>query len=386
MDEKKKKDEINLNEKWNNYIKNKFKPLDWIGEEIESFKSGCFFWTAQIFTWIFLVTFVTLLLLGYESFKLFLILFIFSYIPYIIMEFRSSTAKILWNIISKEDVKEMIRKYFATPPKILINCQSFHTETGYISRVNSTTGYTKTESYEYPVVTNSKILDFPYYSARDVSGLFYLIDKASAGNKSYVKLELIEDINFADEISYMDYIYEKNIFIEMNKNLDKELNTKESRIIPFMINNTIIKIDNSFSLMIPLFVFLTLLTLAELYKPCIKSFYYEQQFKIRKLISTRYDLNQPEFNTKYQKINPRVIVDAQTFDFRPEDYNYLNNDCQVNQPIKEELEMAEIFKDKIPEYQILNNGVIFDNTIKGNNNINSGNNRGGIDLPLIQTG
>ena len=62
MDEKKKKDEINLNEKWNNYIQNKFKPLDSLGEEIDSFKSNCFFWTTQIFTWIFLVTFVTLLL------------------------------------------------------------------------------------------------------------------------------------------------------------------------------------------------------------------------------------------------------------------------------------------------------------------------------------
>lgn len=52
-----------------------------------------------------------------------------------------------------------------------------------------------------------------YYSERDVSGLFYInCGDAYLKNKSHIKLLLIEEINFSDEIFFIDYEKEKERF------------------------------------------------------------------------------------------------------------------------------------------------------------------------------
>ena len=81
-------------------------------------------------------------------------------------------------------------------------------------------------------------------------------------------------------------------------------------------------------------------------------------------ISSRYDLNQPEFNKKYQNLNPIINLITQKYEFEPQVYNNLNSDYEVNLPSKEELDKAEEFKDKIPDYKVTNAGIIFDNDLK----------------------
>ena len=61
----------------------------------------------------------------------------------------------------------------------------------------------------------------PYYSSRDISGLFILnCQKEVVQNKAYIQLELLEEINFADNISYMDYENVKNDFYMRNRPRD----------------------------------------------------------------------------------------------------------------------------------------------------------------------
>ncbi len=67
---------------------------------------------------------------------------------------------------------------------------------------------------------------------RDVSGIFmFNIGKENIKGKSYIKLILNEEINFADEISYQDYMIQKINFWKVNEKRDVEFAFKESRII-----------------------------------------------------------------------------------------------------------------------------------------------------------
>ena len=214
----------------------------------------------------------------------------------------------------------------------------------------------------------------------------------------------------------MDYENEKNIFIERNKNKDSEFDFYELKTIPGMQNLNLIKIGESESCIANCccFALFTFLTLAEIYKLYFNSICVYQKFKIRKLISTRYNITEQEFEEKYEKLNPQMNLIQQTYFFEPNEYNYLNNDFQVNLPTEEELQNSEQFKDKVPEYEISTGygnyqpGVIIDkpgydnsinpapialaqnlddyNTLEPNlidEDDNDINNEKGVDLPTI---
>ena len=352
-------------------------------------------WIFQTLVWIFFIGSILLIIFGGTVFIGTLCFYIVFYITYMCIEFNSSTAKFLRNKNSDEDIKQKILKYISTSPKITLYCESYHNE----SHTYTTTdmdGNSTTHFETVKVVTHSETLDFPYYSVRDISGTFYLnCDEASARKKRYIKLELEEEINFADAISYNDYFIEKNAMCDRNRHLDNQFGYSEKRIIPGLIHHNLIKLGDSDNCTVNycFFVLSTILTFAEFYKIYFNSLCVQQKYKIRKIVSTRYDLNQPEFEKKYQDLTPRIDLISQAFDFQSKDYNYLNNEFQVNIPTKEELEKAQQFQDKIPEYKISNNGVIVEAKIPNNddenyNEENHDNNEinNGIDIPLIQIG
>ena len=86
----------------------------------------------------------------------------------------------------------------------------------------------------------------PYYSARDVSGLFYLnCDEAYIKKKMYITLELKEEINFADNISYMDYEYYKEQFWKKNRFRDVYMDFNETRKVPGLMHHNLIKLNQN---------------------------------------------------------------------------------------------------------------------------------------------
>ena len=210
----------------------------------------------------------------------------------------------------------------------------------------------------------------PYYSARDVSGLFYLnCDEAIVKKKMYIKLELNDEINFADEISYMDYEYYKEQFWRKNRFKDVYMDFNETRKVPGLVHHNLIKISQNEPCFVSFgwFMIFTLFTVCEFYKIYINTLFVYQQFKIRKIISTRYDLNAPENEEKYQKLIPQINLITEQYKYEPNSYNYINKDTQLDLPTEEEIEMANKYKDKIPDYQISSGdeqnkeGVIVDN-------------------------
>ena len=90
-------------------------------------------------------------------------------------------------------------RFFQTPPKISLYCECYFPYRGNRNKL-----YKDNQHIEEYLI--------PYYSARDVSGLFYINEK-NHGRKSYIKLELEAEIYFADEISYYDYMFQKKKFL-----------------------------------------------------------------------------------------------------------------------------------------------------------------------------
>ena len=385
------------------------------GEQKESKNCCCsvFHWIHQILLWGLIATEIALILTsnGKDNFYIFppLGILVFLYISYIFVELCASPVSIyLRNKSSDNGMYEKMRIYFSTPPEVGFYCECYHYESRTVTSTDSE-GNTTTTTVTERVVTYSEKLDFPYYSGRDVSGLFYLnCDKGIVEKKKYLKLELFVEVNFADPISCMDYEYAKNIFIERNKYKDSYFDFNEIKNIPGMKKLNLIKLGETESCIANCccFVLFTFLTLAEIYKLYFNSLCVYQKFKIRKLVSTRYDITQPEFEEKYEKLNPQMNLIQRTYFFEPNEYNYLNNNFQVNLPTEEELQNSEQFKSKVPEYEISTGdgqyqpGVIIDkpgfdnaapiilaqnyynyNTLQYNT-LNNNNN--GIDLPEIK--
>ena len=274
------------------------------------------------------------------------ILFVIIYIAYLIIEFCSTTCSYLMNKSTNEAIYDRMQRIFSTHPEILFHCECFHYE------------FIKTRegrNYKERVTTYREDYSLPYYSSRDVSGLFVLnCDKEVVKNKSFIQLELGNEINFADSISYMDYEAVRSDFYMRNRPRDYYMDYSEKRIIPNFTEYNLVRIGNQDTGLINIcyFVIATLLTCAELYKCYVDKKCVPQKFQVRKIISTRYDLNDPRFIQQYQPLQPALDLQQQQYTYQPQEYNYLNNDYNPDLPTEEELERAGQYENKVPKYEV----------------------------------
>ena len=338
----------------------------------------CWFFTFT--TWISLLISIYFYNLEYkhDNSSACYIVLIISYLIYIILEFCSSTSKYLRNKKTGQEMYSTMGTFFRSPPSIIFDCQCYHYEIVHYSTRDSK-GNEHYHTRHDKVVTYSESYSMPFYSARDVSGLFYLnCDEALVKKKLYIKLELQEEINFADEISYMDYEYYKEEFWKRNRFRDVYMDFNETRKVPGLVHHNLIKIGQKEPWFVSFgwFMITTLLTVCEFYKLYINTLFVYQEFKIRKILSTRYNLNAPINDTKYSQLIPQLNLITDQYQYEPDSYNYINPESQLDLPTKEELELANKYKDKIPNYQISSGneqnkeGVILDNPDYSNYNNN----------------
>ena len=184
----------------------------------------------------------------------------------------------------------------------------------------------------------------------------------------------------------------EHIFNNRNRGRDTHYDFTESRFVPGLTPLNLVKLGQREPCSVN-FCFLLLsafLTFAEFYKSYVNSLCIEQKFKIRKIVSTRYNLNQPIFDEKYALFNPQVNLITEVYKYEPKDYNYLNDNYQVNLPTEEEIKQSKIYESYVPDYRVSKEngdqpGVIIDNpnysnyiansppaityTPQGNNNI-----------------
>ena len=176
----------------------------------------------------------------------------------------------------------------------------------------------------------------------------------------------------------MDYEYYKEEFWKRNRFRDVYMDFNETRKVPGLVHHNLIKIGQKEPWFVSFgwFMITTLLTVCEFYKLYINTLFVYQEFKIRKILSTRYNLNAPINDTKYSQLIPQLNLITDQYQYEPDSYNYINPESQLDLPTKEELELANKYKDKIPNYQISSGneqnkeGVILDNPDYSNYNNN----------------
>ena len=363
-------------------------------EENQKDNKYCFHfwcWFLQLMVWGFLIVSIVLYCIENSIYIITFPIYGFFHLIYIILELFSPTGKFLWNKKTKEGIKETLRKYFTTNPLIQFYCECYHIEIEYHTTTDED-GNTETYTTETEVVTYRETYNMPYYSERDVSGLFHLnCEKDEIQKKRYIKLRLGEEINLADAISYLDYENEKNNFDKRNKHRDACYRFRETRNIQGLIKHNLIKVGDSDPCIVNYWMFLLFifLTFAEFYKSYVNSLCINQKFKIRKLVSTRYNLSQPICNEKYFKFNPQLDLISQTYIYEPQDFNYLSDKYKPKLPTQEEIQAAMKFQNKP--------GVILDllgvdddtNNVKDNKDIytyeeNEKDDNPGINIQMVE--
>ena len=301
-------------------------------------------WFFQIGVWAFLIASIILVYFDNSIYIGTFIGFGLFYLIYIILELCSPTRTFLKNKNIKEGLKEILIKYITTAPEIKFYGDSYHYETEIETRDDGSIS-----SREIHVTTHEETYRLPFYSARDVSCLFNLnSEKEDVKKKCYIKLELSEEINLADTISYLDWENDKRAFDERNEHLDEKYSFSETRSIPGMVRHNLIKLgDSDPCIATPCaFLLFVFLTFGEFYKSYVNSLCITKKFKIRKLVSTRYDLSQPICNEKYFKFNPQINLINDTYIIEPQDFNHLNNSHQPKLTTQEEIEEAMKYQNK----------------------------------------
>ena len=316
-------------------------------------------WFFQLATWgligFFIVTFI-----GTGELQVPGILLGISYVTYIILEFSSPTCSYLMNKQVDQGMYEKMGRLFATPPVINFYAECYHYETHTYTTTNSE-GKTETHTETRKVVTHTDSYNMPYYSTKDVSGLFLLrMDIAQAKQKAFIKLHLQKEINFADAISYSDYLTQKDLFWRRNRFYDVYMDFSETRYIPGMDKHNLVKIGNEdpCSVKIGWYILAVLFTFGQFYKWWVDSYCVFQNFKIRKLVSTRYNLLAPQFVNQYQQLNPTLNLVVETFEYKPQDTGYCSVDVQPVLPTQEELEIAKQYENQVPNYGLTSNGGV----------------------------
>lgn len=311
---------------------------------------SCWCWTVQILVWASLVGGVIAVV--YNGVLEGLYAFGAIYVIYIITELCSPTFSYLRHQKGNDRMYEKMGELFRTAPIITFRAQCYHYETRHHSHRDSK-GHIHHSTERVRVNTHFDSMNLPYYSARDVSGLFLLdIDRANVNKKAFIKLHLQKEINFADSISYADYIYQKEAFWQRNRYRDVHMDFSETREIPGFHTHNLVQIGDYHpgGVSACLYVLWTFLMVAQFYKRYVDSFCVFQNYKIRKIISTRYNLLLPDYGQQYAQISPALNLTGTLLTYEPNNVGYCSSNYQVQLPTQEELDKAKQYENSIPHY------------------------------------
>jgi hypothetical protein len=231
-----------------------------------------------------------------------LIFVIMIYIFYVVLNFASPIASYLSNKHKSDSIHDFIKKMCTGAPGLKWDLECYH----YYY-----TGRKKTKKHKS--VTYRESRNFQFFTWRDISGLF-LLDSHKVFRslmKSFIKLELNLEIEFADDITKLDYQMQKDSFYNMNKNRDTHCSITETKELQDFDKFYFIKITDkspcgvNYSLFV---LFTVFIPIVEFYKIYINCFCVEQDFDIKKVVSTRYNLNEQTHAQPWLHRQPSVSV------------------------------------------------------------------------------
>ena len=316
----------------------------------------------QILVWGFLI--YTLI---YHDFYPILII---AYILYIIIELCSHTSFFLLNKKSTNSIYNKLKELFSSPPVLQLSVSCYHYEKRLEQKKNKEGQNVEVEVQER-IETYKERREFPFYSFRDISGLFKVdLDNEIYRNKTYIKLTLDTVISFADSISYYDYQIFKNNFIDGNKLRDENIDFHENFYISNLSRNNLIRIKDEEPFYVNYFFFFlcTIFTMALPYEIMLDNISIEGKYQIKKIISTRYNLNTYEYDGMYGYSIPSIKLGSDTYNFTSDDYGYFDQNAEINLPTLDEIENAKQYEEQIKK------PIFDDHSLDESNNNN-------LDLP-----
>lgn len=288
-------------------------------------------------------------------------IFIFFYIASFIAQLFHPSFFYLLNRHQELSIYEKMKQIFSSIPTITFHCECFHTEV-IIEKTKDKKGSTESETRRTEKVTTFRDnRQFMYYSVKDISGLFKLdIPSAYVNQKPYIKLYLEKEINFAEPISFSDYKYQKEQFWSEHRMRDQQIEITETRDIPNFSNYNLVKTGVTEPKYIGVFwyILFTIIPVTQFYRNYFDSLCFEQKFTIRKLLSTRYNLNEAEFASKYSAFNPSLSLNEQKYYYDNQSTGYVFENVEVNYPSLEEINAAnKEYKKNIPQYNVYDSGL-----------------------------
>ncbi len=234
------------------------------------------------------------------------------YIIYVITNSCSPMCKYLFHKYSSDSIHKLMKNLFYNPPVITFRIECYHYETRVRTHRDSK-GNTHTSYERRKVTTWWGSEKFNYFSWRDISGLF-LLDSGKvlqSEKKVYIKLALSKNFQFADDITRMDYQRQKDLFYSRNRWRDTHCSLTENRTINGFNEYNMVRISDKKPPCISgwAFLFFTyILPFSELFKMYINTFCVEQDYSIKKVLSTRYNLVQQEHAAPWVPHVPTVAI------------------------------------------------------------------------------
>ena len=285
----------------------------------------------------------------------FFLALVLVYFYYLILEFASLILRYMFYKRTNEGIKQKMQKIFVTRPEIIFHAECYHYEERTISELDDD-GCRTTRTKNVKVVTRTESEHFHYCSVRDVSGLLNVkCDKAQIKRKCYIKLQLEEEINFADAITKADYEHQKSSFKDRMRGYDDHMDYSETKRLPGITRHNLIKLGEYDPCTVSCFWYFIFIifTLGQFYKWHVSSFCVSQSYyKIRKIVSSRYNLNSAEMDKKYRLFNPQINLVTHKIDYKPKDYTFYEPPSNLQVPTEAELELAKKYDAQVPKYEI----------------------------------
>jgi hypothetical protein len=214
---------------------------------------------------------------------------------------------------------EDIDKMFKSSPLVTMNVVCYHYRQVHHSHG---TGRNRTSSSSTEkVVTHRSSQEFKYSSWRDISGEFKL-DTSGAmkdENIAYVLLDLSLDVQFASDGTADDYSRARLDFINRNR-YDRYQDYSQINTIPNFHEHFLIQVTDQVPCLFGqgYFIIFGLLTFNAFYSTYVDCFCQRQKFMIKKVVSTRQNLNAPELQNQYAYYDPRMQMANQMVVFAPD--------------------------------------------------------------------
>ena len=229
---------------------------------------------------------------------------------YFIVEFCSSSCSYLSNQRESADIYEYMKTLFYTPLHKIMHIQCYHYETHHYTDRDSNGNVThRTEQVR--VNTHFASEHYYYISWRDVSGKFDLDYSGASANQErpFVKLHLGLNMSPVNDGTIEDFQYQMNSFISRN-NWDTHYDFSEHYEMAGYLEHNLIRVSDHkpacFS--VGWFVLFTFLTMVEFYKLYMDKFCIVQEFTIVKAVSSRRDLNAPDYISQYSAQIPCIVL------------------------------------------------------------------------------